>query len=326
MYLQLGDIKFEALLGFESFTDSIEATYAEHALINRKPHLQRTGDGLKEFTGKINFHSSFCVPENEHQKLENKRFTGEIMPLIYGNGKYEGDYILVSITRTPLQTDPTGAYVYITCDISLKEAGGFRTAAQRQEQATAAAFALTSNRPLPVNSSVLAVNNPALDVANNNKVAGQAGASVSGELDSVDAKVKAVPDPLETSIPPAQKFMDMVPSITAKINRYLGEMQDSLTLLTALFSANPTLSTYAPAMSANITSAETVMIAMQSLITNLSSLPNPVNTTPDALTILDIQQDSVILGQELVDALDALNQSSSGIAGALATKAKVTNA
>lgn len=325
MYLQLGDIRFEGLLGFESFSDSIEATYAQHELINRKPHLQRTGDGLREFNAKIKLHAGFCIPEEQYEKLEAKRLSGEIMPLIYGNGKYEGNYILKSISRTPIQTDLSGAYVELDCDITLIEAGGLISPALRREQAKTAAFALTANRPLPVNSDVTAVNNPALEVANNNQAAGQAGDEIAGTLNDADKIIASVPDPLATLIPPAQKFMDMVPSITAKINRSIDDMDEALDLITELGGNNPAINTVAPALQAAVDASKTVLIAGQTLITNLSSLPNPVTDPADAATILNFQKDTVILGQDLIDNLNALNTASAPIIVAVATKQNLKN-
>jgi len=322
MYLQLGDIVFEGLLGFESFNDTIEASYAQHELINRKPRLQRTGDGLREFTGKIALHAGFCIPEEQYEKLEAKRSSGEIMPLLYGNGKYEGDYILKSINRTPAQTDQTGAYVLITLDITLLEAGSNPSGALRRAQAKSEAFAVTANRPLPVNSDITAVNNPALAVANNNKIAGQSGTAVNEEFKAVDKQIAAVPDPMVTSIPPAQKFMDVLPSVTAIVNRSLNDLETSLDLMTALMGSNPTINTYSPTLAASVSAAQVVLMAAQTLISNLAGLPNPVNTTPDAITILGFQKDTVTLGEDLVAALKTLNTSSVGVTAAVAVKGK----
>ncbi len=323
MYLQLGDIVFEGLIGFESFNDTIEATYAQHELINRKPRLQRTGDGLREFTGKIALHAAFCIPEEQYEKLEAKRSSGEIMPLIYGNGKYEGDFILKSITRSPGQTDPSGAYVLLTLDITLLEAGFNQTAALRRAQAKAGAFAVTANRPLPVNSDVASVNNPALEVANNNKVAGQAGTAVSEKFDAVDKQIAAVPDPFATSIPPAQKFMDVVPSMTTIVNRSMDDLENALIILEDLTGTNPTINIYSPTLVAAIAAANVVLSAGQTLIANLSGLPNPVTNSGDAITILGFQKDTVTLGEDLVTALKTLNTSSVGVTAALAIKATV---
>ena len=322
MYLQLGDIRFEALLGFESFTDTVEATYATHELINRKPRLQRTGDTLREFSGTINFHSSFCDPYEEYQKLEAKRVSGEFLPLIYGNGVYEGDFILKSISRSPNQTDKSGNYVSLTCNITLIESEGGSTVSQRQEQAKSAAFALTSNRPLPVNSSVTNVVNPALDVMNSNKAAGQDTKKFLDEVENTDKKIERIYDPISIPIAQAQAFVQMSPSLTAKLNRHMNDVQKSLNELTTLLGANSGLETVSPGITAQVNASKAVLQTVQAGIAELASLPS-VSSLPDALYVLNVQKNSVTLGRQLSDEMSKLNTASAGVAAAVAAKIKV---
>ena len=173
-----------------------------------------------------------------------------------------------------------------------------------------------------MNSDITAVNNPALAVANNNKIAGQSGTAVNEEFKAVDKQIAAVPDPMVTSIPPAQKFMDVLPSVTAIVNRSLNDLETSLDLMTALMGSNPTINTYSPTLAASVSAAQVVLMAAQTLISNLAGLPNPVNTTPDAITILGFQKDTVTLGEDLVAALKTLNTSSVGVTAAVAVKGK----
>lgn len=322
MYSQLGDIKFEGLIGFESFTDTIDATYAQHELVNRKPRLQRTGDALQEISGSISFHASFCDPEAQYAKLKEKKVSGEVLSLIYGNGIYEGDFVLKTIKRTVNQTDPSGNYVSISCEITLLEAEG-NTAAQRREQDKASAFAVTSNRPLPVNRKVTDVSNPALDVANNNKVASQSGNAIAGGFDTVDKQIKRLANTVNPAIQQAQLFLQVAPSLTARINRYINNLDNALQGLTALMGANPTINSYAPTLSAKTNAAKAVLLTVQALMVDIANLPN-VSTIADALYILNVQKNSVILSKQLVASLAELNTASSGIASVLASKVKVS--
>jgi phage protein U len=322
MYLQLGDIRFEALLGFESFTDTVEATYAVHELINRKPRLQRTGDTLREFSGTINFHSSFCSPEEEYGKLESKRVSGEFLPLIYGNGTYEGDFIIKSISRSPNQTDRNGNYVSLTCNITLVESEGGSTVSQRQEQAKSSAFALTANRPLPVNSNVNNAVNPALAVMNENKDASQNTKKFLDQVETVDKQIERIYDPISIPIAQAQKFTEMAPSLTAKLNRHMNNVQRSLNELTNLLGANSGLETVSPGITAQVNASKGVLMIVQSGISELASLPS-VSSLPDALYVLNVQKNSVTLGRQLSEEMAKLNTASSGVAAAVAAKIKI---
>lgn len=321
MYLQLGDIRFEALLGFESFTDSVEATYAEHQLIGRKPRLQRTGDTLREFNGTIHFHSSFCDPYDEYQKLEAKRVSGEFLPLIYGNGTYEGDFILKSLSRTPNQTDNNGNYVSLTCNITLVESEGANALSQRKEQARTSAFALTSNRPLPIAASVNDVANPALDVMNENKTAQQGVAGMAAKLEEVDKAIARVTDPINEEIAKAQAFFEMSPSVTAKLNRYINSTSASLNAIQALLGSNPAIALAAPLLTAQVATTKTALLAVQNVVTEIASLPT-VNTLADALYVLNVQKNSVTLGRQLAVESKNLNSAAAPVAAAIAAKVK----
>lgn len=326
MYLQLGNIKFEGLLGFSSLSDTIEATYAQHELIGRKPRLQRTGNTLREFTGAIKLHSSFCIPEEQYGKLEFARQTGESLPFIYGNGNYQGDFVIKSISRVPEQTDPNGNVISMTCNIVLTETDSVGVIIKRIEQDKADAFARSSNGPLSAGSDVKNVNNPALSVMNENKGAQQGAAKVGDATDAVKNVVDSTPDPGETLIPKAQAFLDASPTYTAKINKQLNNITKTLDGLTTLIGANPVISSVSPTLSAAVTDAKALLIVVQTVISDIAGLPSPVNTTGDALTVLNMQKDSITKVADLLSQIKVVNSASSGVASVVATKVSVSNA
>lgn len=322
MYFQLGDIKFEGLIGFESFTDSVEAVYAQHDLINRKPKLQRTGDTLREFSGTIQFHSSFCIPEDQYLKLEGKRKTGEALPLIYGNGRYEGDYYLKTLSRTPNHTAPNGDYISLTCSITLIEADSVLSPSQLEAQAKSSAFALTSNRPLPVGTSVTDVNNPALSVMNENKAATQGAAKMVGVNETADKKVADI-NASSGQITAAQAFVNMAPSVMSKMSQLINDIGRALDNITALLIANRTMNSVSPDLNASVNASKIVAQSAQAIVSNLQTLP-AVNTTADAIYVLNVQKNSLISAKDLADSLKVVNDSAAGIAGAIATKQKLS--
>lgn len=153
MYAQLGSIKFEALRGFEALSDKKEAGYSEHALIDNKPRLQRSGSALQEFDMSIRFHVAFCDPESEYDALDKYREDGEVLPFVLGTGHYEGDFVITTLTRRFNQTDKDGNVVEMECDLNLKEFSQDQSRAN-QSRAKLNAFAVDPNRPTPASVPV----------------------------------------------------------------------------------------------------------------------------------------------------------------------------
>ena len=72
MFAQLGDIQFELITYFSGIKENSSYNYAQHERINKKPILQFLGENLKNIDLKLNFHSSFCTPSEELEKLKDK--------------------------------------------------------------------------------------------------------------------------------------------------------------------------------------------------------------------------------------------------------------
>jgi len=121
MFAQLGNIQFNLITYFNGIEDSQKHNYAVHQTIESKPKLQYIGDELDEMTIKLNFHSSFCIPETEIKKLKTLAKTHEEQPFILGNGKYLGRYVIEEITSTTQQTDKAGNIIAVEAEIRLKE-------------------------------------------------------------------------------------------------------------------------------------------------------------------------------------------------------------
>jgi hypothetical protein len=63
MFITLGTIGFGKLLGPSGFEGKLAISYAEHQVIEGKPLLQYTGDGLGEISLSFLFHADFCDPQ-----------------------------------------------------------------------------------------------------------------------------------------------------------------------------------------------------------------------------------------------------------------------
>lgn len=121
MYSQLGNIVFQGLKGFESFQSKRETNYAQHAVIDGKPKLQRIGTNLEEVNLSIQFHGSFCTPETEIGSLDSAREAGEILPLLLGSGELVGNFVIQSISKDIMDLDERGSIKLAVLTISLLE-------------------------------------------------------------------------------------------------------------------------------------------------------------------------------------------------------------
>lgn len=121
MFAQLGNIKFDLITYFNGLDDVQKHTFAEHQTIESKPKLQFIGDELDELNIKLNFHSSFCSPEDEIKKLKNTAKKHQELAFILGNGKYVGKFIIQEISSTTQQSDKFGNLISIEAEIKLKE-------------------------------------------------------------------------------------------------------------------------------------------------------------------------------------------------------------
>lgn len=124
MFAQLGDIEFELITYFSGLNESNTFNYVQHERINNKPILQYLGQDLQEQDIKLNFHASFCVPEDELKKLKNVAKKGEPLKFIKGNGEYVGVFVITEIISATEQTSDEGDIIYIKVDLKLREYTG----------------------------------------------------------------------------------------------------------------------------------------------------------------------------------------------------------
>ena len=121
MFAQLGNIQFENLKSFNDYSRKSSAIYAEHSLIEGKPRLQRTGTALDEISISIRLHASFCDPTNEIDALYSAMTEGEIMPLLWGTGHFEGKFVITQLDETIEDADKNGEVFSYVVSLTLKE-------------------------------------------------------------------------------------------------------------------------------------------------------------------------------------------------------------
>ena len=89
---------------------------------NDRKNLRYSGlKNLLEENIRLNFHRSFCVPEDELKNIIE--VADKITPLkfIKGNGEYIGVFVIEEIGKTTEQTTPEGDILSIQVDLRLKE-------------------------------------------------------------------------------------------------------------------------------------------------------------------------------------------------------------
>lgn len=148
MYAQLGDIVFEGLKGLTGYRGKFTQTIAQHALIDGKPKLQKTGDALDELTLDMTFHRKFCNPESEISKLKGHVIDGSILPLITGTGELIGSFTIASMDVGVTHTGPTGLIVMSSVTVNLLEASDTDALGSAISAAKGSAFAVDSNSPV----------------------------------------------------------------------------------------------------------------------------------------------------------------------------------
>ena len=124
MFAQLGDIKFELITYFNGLQERSSYNYAQHDRINNKPVLQFLGKNLQEQDLKLNFHRTFCTPEDEIKKLKTVADKATPLKFIKGNGKYIGVFVIEEIQSSTEQASSEGDLISIQVDIRIKEYTG----------------------------------------------------------------------------------------------------------------------------------------------------------------------------------------------------------
>ena len=120
MYFMLGNIAFEPV-NLTDFSETHSADFAEHAVLKGKPRLQAMGEKLTEFSFAIRLHHKIGGVESRYQALLAAKAKQEALALIWGTGKYKGNYVIADISSTTLFTDAKGNALAREMNISLKE-------------------------------------------------------------------------------------------------------------------------------------------------------------------------------------------------------------
>lgn len=147
MYCQLGTTPFDGAKSFVSFSSDEEAIIVEHALINRRARLQPAAIGLRNISIALFLHQEFCRVSDEISKLRAAKNSFEILTLLWGNGRVEGDFVITSLNETKMQQDSIGNTISASVSLSLKECYNEDKLSQKQQDAQKSAFAVGDKTP-----------------------------------------------------------------------------------------------------------------------------------------------------------------------------------
>lgn len=133
MFAILGDLEFELITYWSGLSSTYSTNYVEHPVIEGLPVLQNIGDNLEEITIKLQFHSSFCNPKKEMQKLRDMLNSKQPFEFVFGNGEYRGVFVIQEIQSEATQTLEDGTVISIFAEVKLKEYS-FKKALEKKKQ------------------------------------------------------------------------------------------------------------------------------------------------------------------------------------------------
>jgi len=148
MLLQLGNTIFQKTFAPDTITRADETTYAEHALISQKPRLQPTASNLEEIELPLKLRAEYCNVTQTILQLKNSKDTFEVLPLLMGNGRYLGDFVITKIEETQTVAFADGAAIEAIVNISLKEFVVPNKLQQQQNAQRKQAFAVGAKIPV----------------------------------------------------------------------------------------------------------------------------------------------------------------------------------
>jgi len=233
MYAQLGNIRFEGLKGFSNFSHERGVNYAQHELINGKPKLQSVGDNLDSISFGMYLHSEFTNPEADIETLRLAMQNREVLPLLLGNGRILGFFVIPNFSQSNSFTDPLGNLIEVTLNIELLESFSDSPLREAELQAINSAFA-TSQR----NSNVRSVLPAKLSK----------GMTISNEISNVQtsATIASIHTANIAATPSRSEYW------SGKINKSLTDIEGSLTTVNSLLIEDSNLQDMAPDMPAAI--------------------------------------------------------------------------
>lgn len=261
MYAQLGNIRFEGLKGFSSFSHERGVNYAQHERINGKPRLQAVGELLDTISFEMYLHADFTDPETDIETLNVAMRNREILLLILGNGKIVGDFIIPSMSQVNSFTDPFGNLISATISIELLESFNDNPLREDERQAISNAFATTLR-----NSNVRSVLPPKLSN----------GMGMTIDISKIETSAKLV-----------NQYTASAAAVPSRTNYYSGKINSELSNIEGNISS----------VQSKLSEAQDLQDLAVSLPTALNNLNTSVQNMKAVLPISNIDNFKILNGQ-----------------------------
>lgn len=318
MQASLGDIVFDLLLGPDQYDDTRESAYAQIPLIGQKPALQYVFEKAQEITIRIQFKTAWCNPEQQYDGLEKIRTSAQVVPFIWGSGRVEGDFVIVSIKKSVTELDAKGNWQNIICDIALLENYTTDNVAATKSDMLKGAFATTLDKPRPANIEVTEPTN-ATDLMKSVMPAAMKNDQAAGVLDNATVQAAAK----NTIYAQAQEFVDQVNTGSYQLGKLLRDTNTLLQECSSKLSINPAMQTIAPLLTAQIATTESIMSNTQTLVSGYGALPNPVQTLADANAVISVMNQTVVAVKDIKQTNTDLKNAAQPLVVAIATRQNV---
>jgi phage protein U len=121
MYAQLGNIRFVRPNYFMGVEGTKGFGFAEHPHVQGKPSLQAVGDPLDTKTLDMRFERSWCDPRAVYEKFVAEAAKKQAMALTWGDGTYEGKFVVRELAETVRKTGTDGTLHFLDVRVTLTE-------------------------------------------------------------------------------------------------------------------------------------------------------------------------------------------------------------
>lgn len=121
IFARLGEIEFLMVEGLTGFREQVRQRIAIHETAVGKEALQPMGAGIREISLSATFHQFFGDPQSRLEALRAACEDGKARKLAFGNGVYDGEFVIESVETTVMQCAPNGDVIWATADMRLKE-------------------------------------------------------------------------------------------------------------------------------------------------------------------------------------------------------------
>jgi len=121
----IGSYVFDRLIGPNRLEGGKQFDYAEHPILNLYTKQQYKGYEPKEYELEIDYHASFCFPEDEIAKLyalaPSSPNSLVPLPLFLGSGEVLARVVVVGITEKYKKLFPNGQILEVTIALKVRE-------------------------------------------------------------------------------------------------------------------------------------------------------------------------------------------------------------